>query len=199
MPPENIGLTVAIQVAYGADVEAGVNAAGLAEPRREAPRVVLRTIDDVVQEPWEFLTVDVEDAHQGAVMQELGMRKGELADQALERRQQVPRVVVALPVPGANGALGYQLLDHPEATMAAYWDRVFLDWTRFGLGNHLWASAVTWDPEGTLSTAGAVGTVTAINSASSSTPTSSTSSGIITGASCGRRRCRVCGSLIGGS
>jgi predicted acyltransferase len=50
------------------------------------------------------------------------------------------------------------MLDHPAATMAAYWDRVFLDWSRVGLGNHLWASSVTWDPEGILSTAGAIGT-----------------------------------------
>ena len=65
-------------------------------------------------------------------------------------------IMTALPVPGSNGTPGYRLLDLPEATMAAYWDRVFLDWGRFG--NHLWASSVTWDPEGILSTAGAVGT-----------------------------------------
>jgi predicted acyltransferase len=67
-------------------------------------------------------------------------------------------VMTVLPVPGSSGTLGYLLLDKPEATMAAYWDRVFLDWTRVGLGNHLWISSRTWDPEGILSTAGAVGT-----------------------------------------
>ena len=67
-------------------------------------------------------------------------------------------VMTGLPVPGSNGTLGYLLLDKPEATMAAYWDRVFLDWTRFGLGNHLWVSSRTWDPEGVLSTSGAVAT-----------------------------------------
>jgi predicted acyltransferase len=67
-------------------------------------------------------------------------------------------VMRALPVPGSNGTPGYLLLDNPQATMAAYWDRFFLDWSRFGLGNHLWASSRTWDPEGVLSTAGAVGT-----------------------------------------
>jgi predicted acyltransferase len=67
-------------------------------------------------------------------------------------------VMTILPVPGSDGTLGYFLLDKPEATMAAYWDRVFLDWSRFGLGNHLWVSSRTWDPEGILSTAGAVGT-----------------------------------------
>jgi predicted acyltransferase len=67
-------------------------------------------------------------------------------------------VMRALPVPDSNGTPGYLLLDNPQATMAAYWDRFFLDWSRFGLGNHLWASSRTWDPEGVLSTAGAIGT-----------------------------------------
>jgi predicted acyltransferase len=65
-------------------------------------------------------------------------------------------VMTLLPVPGSNGTPGYLLLDKPAATMAAYWDRVFLDWSRLGLGNHLWGSTVTWDPEGILSTTGAI-------------------------------------------
>src|SRR5690348_11123554 len=67
-------------------------------------------------------------------------------------------VMTVLPVPGMDGTIGYYLLDKPEQTMAAWSDRLILDWTRFGLGNHLWASSVTWDPEGVLSTAGAVAT-----------------------------------------
>lgn len=67
-------------------------------------------------------------------------------------------LMTILPVPGSSGTPGYLLLDKPEATMAAWWDRFFLDWSRVGLGNHLWASSVTWDPEGVLSTMGAVGT-----------------------------------------
>lgn len=67
-------------------------------------------------------------------------------------------VMTVLPVPGTNGVPGALLLDRPETTMAAYWDRFLLDWTRFGLGNHLWSGSVTWDPEGFLSTAGAVAT-----------------------------------------
>ena len=67
-------------------------------------------------------------------------------------------VMTIPPVPGSYGTPGALLLDHGPSTMAAYFDRVFLDWSRFGLGNHLWASSKTWDPEGILSTAGAVGT-----------------------------------------
>jgi predicted acyltransferase len=62
-----------------------------------------------------------------------------------------------LPVPG-SGTLGALTLDDPSATIAAYFDRLLLDWSRFGLGNHLWTGSVTWDPEGILSTIPAIGT-----------------------------------------
>ena len=67
-------------------------------------------------------------------------------------------VMTLLPVPGSGGMVGALLLHRPEATMAAYWDRVLLDWSRFGLGNHLWSNSRTWDPEGVLSTSGAIAT-----------------------------------------
>ena len=66
-------------------------------------------------------------------------------------------VMTALPVPG-EGTIGALLLDFPHRTMAAWIDRLVLDWTRFGLGNHLWVSSVTWDPEGVLSTVPAIAT-----------------------------------------
>ena len=44
------------------------------------PRVVYKEIDGVKCEPYELLTVDVEDSSQGAVMEELGRRRGELVD-----------------------------------------------------------------------------------------------------------------------
>ncbi len=66
--------------------------------------------------------------------------------------------LTALPVPGTHGTIGALLLDRPEATMAAWWDRFLLDWTRFGLGNHIWPSSVTWDPEGFFSTIPAIAT-----------------------------------------
>jgi predicted acyltransferase len=67
-------------------------------------------------------------------------------------------IMTVLPVPGTNGTPGALLLHEGSTTMAAYWDRVLLDWSRFGMGNHLWSGSKTWDPEGILSTAGAVGT-----------------------------------------
>src|ERR1051325_4320895 len=62
-----------------------------------------------------------------------------------------------LPVPD-TGVLGQAELVGPEHTMAAWLDRLLLDWSRFGLGTHHWAGGVTWDPEGLFSTIPAVGT-----------------------------------------
>ena len=47
------------------------------------PHVVMREIDGVKCEPFEMLTVDVEEAHQGAVMEALGARRGDLAGYGL--------------------------------------------------------------------------------------------------------------------
>ena len=44
------------------------------------PRVIFKEIDGAKCEPYELLTVDVEDTNQGAVMEELGRRRGELQD-----------------------------------------------------------------------------------------------------------------------
>ena len=66
-------------------------------------------------------------------------------------------VMTVLPVPG-EATIGALLLDMPPRTMAAWTDRLVLDWTRWGLGNHLWVGGVTWDPEGVLSTVPAVAT-----------------------------------------
>lgn len=50
-----------------------------------------------------------------------------------------------LPVPGAMGGIGANLLDDPSRTLAAWTDRYLLD-------GHLWINSVTWDPEGPFST-----------------------------------------------
>ena len=56
-----------------------------------------------------------------------------------------------LPVPGAMGGIGANLLDAPSRTLAAWSDRALL-------GSHLWVSSKTWDPEGPMSTIPAIGT-----------------------------------------
>ena len=68
------------------------------------PRVVFREIDGEQCEPFEQLSVDVEDAHQGAVMEALGVRRGELDAHGIGQ----PRAHAArVPVP-ARGLIGFQ-------------------------------------------------------------------------------------------
>jgi GTP-binding protein len=68
------------------------------------PRVVLREIDGVVCEPFEMLTVDVEDANQGAVMEALGGRRGDLQDMVSDGKGRV-RLDYRIP---ARGLIGFQ-------------------------------------------------------------------------------------------
>jgi GTP-binding protein len=44
------------------------------------PEVVQKLVDGVIHEPFEQVVIDVEDEHQGKVMEELGLRKGELTN-----------------------------------------------------------------------------------------------------------------------
>ncbi|QIW16761.1 GTP-binding protein TypA [Pasteurellaceae bacterium RH1A] len=44
------------------------------------PKVIFKEIDGRKQEPFEQVTVDIEEQHQGAVMEALGIRKGEVRD-----------------------------------------------------------------------------------------------------------------------
>lgn len=68
------------------------------------PRVVFRTIDGVRQEPYELLTVDVEEETQGAVMEELGRRRGELQDMQSDGKGRT-RLEYRIP---ARGLIGFQ-------------------------------------------------------------------------------------------
>jgi len=44
------------------------------------PEVIYREVDDVRQEPYEQLVLDIQQVHQGSVMEELGQRKAELSN-----------------------------------------------------------------------------------------------------------------------
>ena len=69
------------------------------------PRVVVHELPDgSKQEPYEMLTVDVEEGHQGGVMEELGRRKGELQDMQPDGRGRV-RIEYRIP---ARGLIGFQ-------------------------------------------------------------------------------------------
>jgi GTP-binding protein len=68
------------------------------------PRVVFHEEDGVKMEPYENLTVDVEDATQGAVMEDLGKRKGELQDMVSDGKGRT-RLEYRIP---ARGLIGFQ-------------------------------------------------------------------------------------------
>jgi GTP-binding protein len=68
------------------------------------PRVIYKDIDGVRCEPFEVLTVDVEDANQGAVMEELGRRRGELLEMLPDGKGRV-RLDYRIP---ARGLIGFQ-------------------------------------------------------------------------------------------
>jgi GTP-binding protein len=68
------------------------------------PRVLTKTIDGVVHEPFEALTVDIDEAHQGGVMEALGRRKAELRDMVNDGRGRV-RMEYRV---SARGLIGFQ-------------------------------------------------------------------------------------------
>src|SRR5215469_7100801 len=67
------------------------------------PQVLTRLVDGAVHEPYEALTVDIEEAHQGAVMEALGTRRAELSDMSMGNGR--ARLEYRVP---ARGLIGFQ-------------------------------------------------------------------------------------------
>lgn len=68
------------------------------------PHVINRMIEGVHCEPWEELSVDIEDVHQGAIMEALGSRSGNLQNMQPDGRGRV-RLEYSIP---ARGLIGFQ-------------------------------------------------------------------------------------------
>jgi GTP-binding protein len=68
------------------------------------PEVILREKDGQLQEPYEQLVVDLETDYQGAVMERLGQRRGELQDMQMDGKGRV-RMDYLIP---ARGLIGFQ-------------------------------------------------------------------------------------------
>jgi GTP-binding protein len=68
------------------------------------PEVIVREVDGRKQEPYEQVTVDVEEQHQGAVMERLGQRGGELRDMVPDGKGRV-RLDYILP---SRGLIGFR-------------------------------------------------------------------------------------------
>lgn len=68
------------------------------------PEVIFREVDGEVCEPYEQLTVDVEEDHQGGIMEALGSRKGDLQDMVPDGKGRV-RLDYIIP---SRGLIGFQ-------------------------------------------------------------------------------------------
>jgi GTP-binding protein len=68
------------------------------------PRVLFKEINGIKCEPFEMLAVDIEETHQGAIMEALGSRRGDLQDMQPDGKGRV-RLDYRIP---ARGLIGFQ-------------------------------------------------------------------------------------------
>ena len=68
------------------------------------PEVIVREIDGVKQEPFENVIFDVEEQHQGAVMEQMGYRKGELTNMEVDGKGRI-RIEAVVP---SRGLIGFR-------------------------------------------------------------------------------------------
>ncbi|MDY6926993.1 MAG: translational GTPase TypA [Pseudomonadota bacterium] len=68
------------------------------------PEVILKEEDGQVLEPFETLTIDCEEQHQGSIMEQLGLRKAEMTDMSPDGKGRV-RIDFMIP---SRGLIGFQ-------------------------------------------------------------------------------------------
>ncbi|MBP1150154.1 MULTISPECIES: translational GTPase TypA [Methylocaldum] len=68
------------------------------------PEVIIKEVDGELCEPYEFVTIEVEEANQGAVMEKLGERKGDLLNMVPDGQGRV-RLEYMMP---SRGLIGFQ-------------------------------------------------------------------------------------------
>ncbi|MAG76558.1 MAG: translational GTPase TypA [Colwelliaceae bacterium] len=68
------------------------------------PEVIMREVDGQLEEPYETVTVDVEEEHQGSIMEKMGLRKAELTDMAPDGKGRI-RMDFIMP---SRGLIGFQ-------------------------------------------------------------------------------------------
>ena len=68
------------------------------------PEVIMIQKDGETQEPYETVTIDVEEAHQGPIMEKMGLRKAELTDMAPDGKGRI-RMDFIVP---SRGLIGFQ-------------------------------------------------------------------------------------------
>lgn len=68
------------------------------------PEVVIKEVDGEKQEPYEAVTIDIEEQHQGAVMEQMGLRKGDLSNMVPDGKGRI-RLEYTIP---ARGLIGFR-------------------------------------------------------------------------------------------
>ncbi|HUT41778.1 MAG TPA: GTP-binding protein, partial [Gammaproteobacteria bacterium] len=68
------------------------------------PEVILKEVDGELQEPYEQVTVDIEDTHQGTIMEKLGERGGDLTNMVPDGKERV-RLDYIMP---SRGLIGFR-------------------------------------------------------------------------------------------
>jgi len=68
------------------------------------PVVITREVDGIVEEPFERVTIDIEEQHQGSVMEKMGERRGELKDMVPDSKGRVRLDYIA----PARGMIGFR-------------------------------------------------------------------------------------------
>jgi GTP-binding protein len=68
------------------------------------PEVIIKEIDGVKCEPFEMVTIEVEEEHQGTIMEKMGERKGELTDMVPDGKGRI-RLDYIVP---SRGLIGFQ-------------------------------------------------------------------------------------------
>jgi len=87
------------------------------------PEVVQRIVDGKVHEPFEQVVIDVEEQHQGSVMEELGMRKAELTNMEPDGKGRV-RLEFSMPSRGLIGFRGaFLTLTSGSGIMTSIFDK----------------------------------------------------------------------------
>lgn len=95
------------------------------------PEVITREMDGERQEPFETLVVDVEEQHQGAVIEELGRRRGELNNMVMDGRGRV-RLDFVMP---SRGLIGFRQLFLSLTSGSGILTHTFSHWGPFQSGS----------------------------------------------------------------
>ncbi|MDV2860572.1 translational GTPase TypA [Psychrobacter sp. CAM01] len=68
------------------------------------PEVIVKEVDGKLQEPYENVVFDIEEEHQGPIMEQVGLRKGEMTNMELDGKGRM-RIEATIP---ARGLIGFR-------------------------------------------------------------------------------------------